>query len=113
MGLLGDVGRLLGPEESRAALADADLFVNATSLGMVADESLPFDPGLLHPGLLVADIVYQPLVTPLVAAARAQGLVAVNGLSMLAHQAAVAFELWTDQPAPIDAMTAAVATHLR
>ena len=110
--LLGDVGRLLGPGDAPSALADADLFVNATSLGMGVDEGLPFDPGLLHPGLVVADIVYQPLVTPLVAAARARGLVAVNGPSMLAHQAAVAFRLWTGQPAPIDAMTAALAAHL-
>ncbi len=110
--LLGGVGRRLDVRESLDALADADLFVNATSVGMGDGDGTPFDPSLLHEGMVVADIVYRPLVTPLVAAARERGVTAVNGVSMLVHQAAAAFELWTGRPAPLDAMNAAVAAAL-
>jgi shikimate dehydrogenase len=109
-GLAGAAGRVAEPADVVAEVALADVVVNATSVGMglpgAAD--VPFPPEALEPGQVVADIVYQPLVTPLVAAARARGVTAANGVSMLVHQAAVAFELWTGAPAPVDAMTAAV-----
>jgi shikimate dehydrogenase len=88
--------------------------VNATSLGMglAPDEPLPCDPAALHAGQVVADLVYHPLVTPLLAAAEAQGARAVGGLGMLVHQAAHAFVRWTGVEAPIEAMAAAARAGL-
>jgi shikimate dehydrogenase len=93
------------------AVEAADLVVNATPLGM-GGEPPPFDTARLHAGQHVADLVYHPAETPLVAAARAVGASASNGLGMLVHQAALAFERWTGVPAPLDAMFAAVADQL-
>jgi shikimate dehydrogenase len=95
--LLGDAGGVLGA---------ADVVVNATPLGM-RGESPPFDPEVLHGGQLVVDAVYDPVETPLLAAARARGACAVNGLGMLVHQAAIAFALLTGREAPLDVMLAA------
>ncbi len=94
------------------AVRDAELVVNATSVGMGDDPNLPFDPGLLRPGQVVADIVYHPSPTPLLAAARAKGLTAVDGLGMLVHQAAHAFRHWTGLDAPVDVMAAAARAAL-
>jgi len=93
-------------------VGDADLVVNATPLGMVSHAGLPLDPGRLHAGQLVVDLVYQPAVTPLVAAAREQGAVAVNGLGMLIHQAALAFQHWTGMEPPLEVMSAAAVARL-
>jgi shikimate dehydrogenase len=94
-GLAGAVGRVAGPE----AVADADLVVNATSVGMGAEPGgpgpLPVDAGLLRPGQVVVDLVYQPLRTPLLEAADAAGAVAVDGIGMLVHQAALSIARWT------------------
>ena len=67
----------------------------------------------LHAGQLVVDIVYRPLETALLRAAAARGAATSNGVSMLVHQAALQFEIWTGAKAPVDAMTAAVAPLLR
>jgi shikimate dehydrogenase len=86
--------------------------VNATPLGMSGGDPLPVDPESLHAAQAVVDLVYHPADTPLLTAARAQGAVAVNGLGMLLHQAARSFTQWTGQPAPVEAMRAAVTTAL-
>jgi shikimate dehydrogenase len=75
-------------------LEDAALLVNATSLGMAGQPPLALDLAPLPAHALVADIVYVPLETPLLAAARARGLSAVGGLGMLLHQARPGFEAW-------------------
>jgi shikimate dehydrogenase len=75
-------------------LADAGLLVNTTALGMHGNEGLAADPALLPDHAIVTDIVYVPLETPLLAAARARGLKAVDGLGMLLHQALPGFERW-------------------
>ena len=75
-------------------IADCDIVVNATSIGMGSDE-LPCDPQLLHDGQVVADIVYHPRSTALLAAARDRGAGTVEGLGMLVHQAVVQQQLWT------------------
>jgi shikimate dehydrogenase len=67
----------------------------------------------LSSGQVVADVVYHPSPTPLVAAARQRGITAVDGLGMLVHQAAHAFRLWTGVDAPIAAMTEAAEAVLR
>jgi shikimate dehydrogenase len=94
------------------AIADADLIVNATSIGM-GDQQTPFDPAALATGQVVADAVYHPSPTLLVEAARARGIVAVDGVGMLVHQAAHAFRLWTGSEPPIEAMTSAITAKLR
>ena len=85
-------------------IAAADIVVNATSVGMGAVSSMPCDPNLLHPGQIAVDLVYEPLETVWLAALRSRGVEAHNGLSMLAYQAAAAFELWTGIEPPVDAM---------
>jgi shikimate dehydrogenase len=72
-------------------LADAGLLVNTTTLGMAGQPHLEIDLAPLAAAAVVADIVYAPLVTPLLAAGRARGLRTVDGLGMLLHQAAGAF----------------------
>ncbi|ESY76760.1 shikimate 5-dehydrogenase [Mesorhizobium sp. LNHC221B00] len=75
-------------------LADAGLLVNTTALGMVGNEGLAADPALLPSHAIVTDLVYVPLETPLLAAARARGLKTVDGLGMLLNQAVPGFEHW-------------------
>jgi shikimate dehydrogenase len=72
--------------------AASALIINTTSLGMQGQPALPIEADTIGPGKVVADIVYAPLETPLLAAARARGAVAVDGLGMLLHQAVPAFE---------------------
>jgi shikimate dehydrogenase len=111
--LAGDAGRVGSPED----ISQADLVVQATSLGMGAPihgvtsaetgdlpDSLPVDAALLRGDQLVADLVYEPAVTPFLEAARARGARTVGGLGMLVHQAARAIELWTGRSAPVEEM---------
>ena len=75
-------------------LPRAGLLVNTTSLGMHGQPALQLDAGLLPSQAAVADLVYVPLETPLLSAARARGLKTADGLGMLLHQAVRGFELW-------------------
>ena len=75
-------------------LARSGLLVNTTSLGMSGQPPLDVDLGPLHRDAVVADLVYAPLETPLLAAARARGLAIADGLGMLLHQAVRGFHLW-------------------
>ena len=93
-------------EDADVVVAEADVVVNATPVGM-RGEAPPFDPAVLHPGQFVLDTVYHPTETPLLVAARARGAAAANGLGMLVHQAALAFELWTGESAPLSVMRGA------
>ncbi|MFQ5557419.1 MAG: shikimate dehydrogenase family protein, partial [Acidimicrobiales bacterium] len=102
--LAGPVGRAGSTDD----LATADVVVNATPLGMGASSQMPCPPRLLRRGQVVVDLVYDPLQTPWLAALRAAGVDSHNGLSMLVHQAALAFELWTGVEAPLGAMREAV-----
>ncbi len=77
-----------------AALADAMLLVNATSLGMVGNPALTIDIAKLPDDATVTDIVYTPLTTDLLQAASARGLRTVDGLGMLLHQARPGFRAW-------------------
>ena len=86
-----------------APLADASLLVNTTSLGMLGHPPLTIDLAPLAATAVVADIVYVPLETPLLAAARARGLRAVEGLGMLLHQARTGFEAWFGTAPRVDA----------
>ncbi len=77
-----------------AVLRDHSLVVNTTPLGMSGHEALELDLGLAGPALVVVDLVYTPLETPLLRTARQQGLRAVDGLGMLLHQARPGFAAW-------------------
>ena len=77
-----------------AALSDHALVVNTTPLGMVGHGALDLDLSRAPPSLAVAENVYVPLETPLLAAARARGLRTVEGLGMLLHQAVPGFRAW-------------------
>ena len=78
-------------EQRNDVLAGARLLVNTTTLGMTGQEALDVDLARLAGNAVVADIVYSPLATPLLAAARARGLAAADGLGMLLYQARGAF----------------------
>lgn len=84
------------------ALAGADLLVNATSLGMTGEPPLEISLEALPETAIVADIVYRPLETRLLAAARARGLRAADGLSMLMHQAVAGYRAWLGNRAEVD-----------
>lgn len=85
------------------ALANADLLVNATALGMTGAAPLEIDLRALPAHASVCDIVYAPLETPLLAAARARSLHAVDGLEMLMRQAAKGYRTWLGRCADVDA----------
>ena len=93
----GAVVHPLGWDEIGEVLPRAGLLVNATSLGMRGQPALKLDVGLLSPRAIVADLVYVPLETALLKAARARGLKTADGLGMLLHQAVRGFELWFGQ----------------
>lgn len=93
-------------------LTDADLLVNATSMGMDGKTNpLPIGLGLPRQ-LLVADVIYQPLETPFLAQARQEGLETINGLGMLVYQAAKAFQLWTGKDMPVDLVIAELSREI-
>jgi shikimate dehydrogenase len=96
-----------------AELAEADLLVNASTLGMVGQPPLTVGLSALPDRATVADAVYIPLRTPLIEAARTRGLRAVEGLGMLLHQAAPAFARWFgQQPIVTPALRALVETEV-
>ncbi len=94
-----------------ADVGDADIVVNATSVGMGGDE-MPCDPSLLRAGQAVADIVYHPRETAFLRAARAAGAVTVEGLGMLVHQAALQQQLWHGHLPDVAVMAAAAEREL-
>jgi shikimate dehydrogenase len=91
-----------------------DLILNATSLGLKADDSSPLDEKQfsLKQTRAVYDMIYRPAETKLLAAARAAGCKTANGLGMLLHQGAKAFEIWTGKPAPLDMMRRALEQNI-
>ena len=111
--LAGAAGHALEPSSVGGAVAGADLVVNATSLGMAGSEAgHPVDPDLVAAGAVVVDLIYHPAQSAWLAALRGRGVEAHNGLSMLVHQAAHAFTLWTGVEAPVAVMDAAARAAL-
>ena len=101
-GFTVDLCSLEEVQQLQNSIAQSDLFVNATSVGMDGKSS-PVPTSLALPAsLLVADVIYQPFETPFLKWVRNQGNQAVNGLGMLLYQAAEAFELWTGEKMPTD-----------
>jgi shikimate dehydrogenase len=101
-------------DDAGEVVAGADLVVNATPLGMRPEDPLPMPAAWLHGGLLVADMLYRPAVTPLLAEASRIGARAVGGLGMLVAQGATSIEIWDEasKRAPRDAMRAAAVEAL-
>ncbi|MCY3578111.1 MAG: shikimate dehydrogenase [bacterium] len=109
--LAGSVGTTAGPTD----VGRYQLVVNATPVGMAETEGagqLPVDPDLLHPHQHVAELVYNPLQTPLLAECHRRGVPASTGLGMLVYQAARAVRIWAGSEPPVDAMTAAATAAL-
>ena len=104
----------LSPLTVRACLADADLLINATSVGMKpnANQTL-VKRELLKPDLAVMDIVYNPIETKLAKDAKAAGAKVISGLEMLVYQGAASFEIWTGLKAPVEVMRKAALNHLQ
>ena len=96
------------PAAIARALDEADLFVDATPLGMHGNDptSVPVDK--LKPATFVVDLVYNPPETRLLAQAKARGCRTLNGLGMLLFQGVEAFELWTGRDAPVEVMRRAL-----
>lgn len=95
-----------------SALVDAHLLIHCTPIGMhpkIEQSCVPKE--LLHPGLTVMDIVYNPLHTQLLKDAQAAGCRTIQGIEMFLHQAIGQFELWTGQPAPVDTMRNVLTSH--
>lgn len=86
----------------------SDLLVNATPVGMKDDDPCLIDGRSLHKDLLVYDLIYNPGQTKLLRLAAQRGAMVSNGLGMLLHQGAAAFELWTGRKAPVEAMHSAL-----
>jgi len=95
-------------EELNDRLGDADLFVNTTTLGMAGQPELAAGIGRLPGHAIVADLVYVPLMTPLIRTAKARGQRTADGLGMLLHQAVRGFELWFDRKPEVTAELRAV-----
>jgi len=110
--VLGPAARLEGTawDETalRAQLADIDLIVNATPLGMNPSDLTPVPARVLAPHHMVFDCVYGPSKTALLRAAEQAGARGANGISMLLHQGALSFSIWFDRETPIEAMRAAL-----
>jgi len=94
-----------------AELSKTRIVVNATSVGLAADET-PIPGELIPPDLLLLDLVYNPARTRLMREAEAAGCQVMNGELMLLHQGAASFQLWTGEPAPLDLMREALEAAL-
>ena len=97
-----DLYALEDVSELQARIAESDLLVNATSVGMDGQSSPVPESIVLPETILVADIIYKPFETPFLKWARSQGNPGVNGLGMLLYQAAEAFQLWTGKEMPTE-----------
>jgi shikimate dehydrogenase len=102
----------LTPAGIAKVVSDADLLVNATSVGLKAGESLGLDKALFSERLYVYDTVYRPAETELMRVAGLAGAKVAGGASMLLHQGAKSFELWTKRKAPLAVMRRALRSVL-
>jgi shikimate dehydrogenase len=106
-------GNSLSAKIIKEELGDADILINATSVGMHPDVDRSLvDPSWLRRDLCVMDIVYNPIETKLAKDARLTGAKVVSGIEMLVYQGAVSFEIWTNHQAPVKVMKEAVLNKL-
>ncbi len=103
----------LTQENLQKPLSEAEIIVNATSVGMYPGDDTPVPMRFLRPESLVIDIIYNPSKTRLLADAEKRGAKTINGIEMLVWQGAMAFEIWTGKPAPIAVMRDAVVKEIK
>jgi len=114
-GLGVDVGRIgISRGELAKAIGHMDILINATTVGMYPNVNRTLvTADMMHRGLIVNDIVYEPLQTRLLKEAKKAGARTMTGLGMLIHQGALSFKIWTGRRAPIKVMAAAAKRELR
>jgi shikimate dehydrogenase len=121
-GLVATINKKLGVKAGHVALKKnilvgeirrSNILINATSTGMYPDvDRTLVTADMMHRGLMVNDIVYEPLQTRLLREAKKAGARTIDGLGMLVHQGAMAFEIWTGKRAPVKVMEATVKREL-
>lgn len=99
-------------KEVASFIPEVQLVINATSLGMAENPGLPLPEKLINRLQVVYDLIYSPAETMLIQLAKSKGCQTVNGLSMLVHQGAEAFQIWTGQKAPLAVMKKAVGLNV-
>ena len=97
--------------ESVDAIGNADVLINATPLGLHAEDPLPVQQELISPGMTVCDLVYK--TTGLLNAAKKNGAATLDGSGMLLWQGVLAFELWTGMKPPVDIMRNVLLTNIK
>jgi len=97
----------------KLGIADCDLLVNATPVGLKENDPPLIEPRFIHGNLLVYDLIYNPPETKLIKIAKERKVRACNGLGMLLYQGVLSFELWTHKKAPIPIMKAALEKGVR
>ncbi len=103
----------LNHHNAQQELRNADILVNATSVGMRPHERLmPVDSSFLRSDLVVFDLVYEPLETRLLVEAKKKGATIIDGLTMLVFQGAISFETWTGVKAPVEVMMEAAVKEI-
>ncbi|MCM8797309.1 MAG: shikimate dehydrogenase [Candidatus Omnitrophica bacterium] len=95
-------------EPGQLDIPDKDILVNATPVGMKESDPIPVEPEVLHPGLFVYDLIYNPAQTKLIRIAKDKGAKTANGLGMLLYQGALSFEYFTGMEAPVELMRQAL-----
>lgn len=106
--------QVVAPEAYQEAVESATLLINTTSVGMYPHtEEVPISTNWLHSGLIVSDLIYNPLKTKLLAEAERAGAKTHSGLGMFVYQGALAFALWTGVEAPVELMRQTVLRNLK
>jgi len=103
----------LGYMELKNAISRADIVVNTTSLGLRMEDPSPLPNGLLHEGLFICDLIYNPPETALIRDARDSGCRYMNGMGMLLHQGGASFKIWMEVEPPLEVMRQAIETAIR
>jgi shikimate dehydrogenase len=99
----------IGLDGIASVIGDMDILINATSVGMCPDvESTLVTADMMHRSMIIFDIIYNPAETKLLREAKKAGAKAIGGVTMLVHQGAESFKIWTSKEAPLDVMEAAV-----
>jgi len=99
----------LEDEEIGPAIARSNILINATSVGMCPEIcQIPIEPELLHPELVVFDLIYNPLKTVLLNEAKKRGCKTISGVKMLVYQGAASFKIWLGVNPPVEVMETAV-----
>ena len=104
--------KIVNPEGLEKAAQIAECIINATPLGLKPGDPLPVPRHLIRNDQLICDLVYNPVRTPLLKAARARGAETLSGIGMLLYQGVIAFEIWTKGKAPVTVMKTALTRQI-